>query len=575
MQRESVTIVKEFVPDDGGSTEPTTPLVVEQPMEEPLPSPVITPPVVHVGKPVTAQNMSTLVAIDLGRFVPETGRINFLTSIKEASGRDEILSVCVVLIHPSLSTVDTSFARADQVGVSTLRAVCNVLEDQQRVRVKSICCVGMGLGSRIGVGFVSLFTWRRSLLHQTEYFDNLEGLLYEHYSLDLLREIPFTTPPNPMEINQQVPHEVPLTRACSEVAVPCMAQTNAMFAKLFGSVGPMINLLKPKKNTDSEEAPAAPRIETEGLVFGQSFKDMRRVSEINLENRVPYFVEEIIRQLRVRKCVNEEGLFRRSARQGYVNALADRADAGEGREDDEDMPWSSFFLTVHPDIDVDVHVLAALLKLWFRRLPNPAFAPPVDRSGLDEHPLIHEEDPKAALDYLRYEKGVDPLWLGAVIALLDLLADIEANHDNNLMSADNLAVCVASSLMCLPEMEEALDPMASVRINKLSRGLVRCLIIGWYEGVRDIFVSELTERNSVISIYSDKARRQLDKVSWEYANNPKEVERLRPSTSTSIFSGRSRTTSTNSSVREPLLAHSTRNDFYGTTNMPLPGAVQT
>jgi len=104
----------------------------------------------------------------------------------------------------------------------------------------------------------------------------------------------------------------------------------------------------------------------------------------------------------------------------------------------------------------DVHVLANLIKLWFRELPTRLLAPiPVETitncaSGAESLQLLHQ--------FSELHKGV-------ILWLLDLMADVANHQQHNKMSEEAISIVMAPNLYTLPE-EARDEPLEQLRFGK-------------------------------------------------------------------------------------------------------------
>ncbi|KAI8872053.1 RhoGAP-domain-containing protein [Ramicandelaber brevisporus] len=166
-------------------------------------------------------------------------------------------------------------------------------------------------------------------------------------------------------------------------------------------------------------------------------------SEVGLA--LPRVVVDCIRHIR-QEGLLEEGLFRRSPSSQQLQDVRKMYDAG------------------HADIDLasyDVHLAAALLKLFFRELPSPIIPSAV-------YPIIRdlpsaqdiEDGYGDPVEYIR--TALLPMLPETSVfllhALIDLLADVAAHSNSNLMTPKNLAIVWALNLV------RSANPIADMEI---------------------------------------------------------------------------------------------------------------
>eukprot|EP00727_Mastigamoeba_balamuthi_P005939 m51a1_g1965 hypothetical protein (595) ;mRNA; f:1079424-1081327 len=136
----------------------------------------------------------------------------------------------------------------------------------------------------------------------------------------------------------------------------------------------------------------------------------------------------------------EEGIFRQSGGLRDIAALRNAFQAGD-----------------NPDIDAvsDPHVVASLLKMWFRELPTAIMKarrapsdPPAAKAADEKDRAAMPADARNA-----YERLVElpDSHLMVLKFLLDLLAKVDAHSAENKMSAANLTIVFSATLQCPSE----------------------------------------------------------------------------------------------------------------------------
>jgi RhoGAP domain len=154
--------------------------------------------------------------------------------------------------------------------------------------------------------------------------------------------------------------------------------------------------------------------------------------------RVPLLVAEILNYMRARdEILSSEGIFRLSGRQADVQALKKAYDKGSKVQLQR---WA----------DIDVNNLSGALKLYFRELPEPLLT-----FALYEAFMAAAGLPEASDRFVAIRKVVDRLPPGnrtVFLYLVEFLREVAALADRNKMTASNLAVVFAPTLL-RPEVE--------------------------------------------------------------------------------------------------------------------------
>ncbi|KAI9226597.1 MAG: Rho GTPase activation protein [Piptocephalis tieghemiana] len=157
---------------------------------------------------------------------------------------------------------------------------------------------------------------------------------------------------------------------------------------------------------------------------------------------IPRFLRRAISYLEEKGGIEEEGIYRISGRQSTIMSLRHRLDAGE------DVDLTS----------ISPHVVAALLKLFFRELPSSLF-PTEFRASMTFAPTPHptqglgsEHPPETrpiepSVEYLRESLNALPAMSRAILALLFIhLRCVSDLEQLNRMSVHNLAVIFCPTL---------------------------------------------------------------------------------------------------------------------------------
>ncbi|KAF2742453.1 hypothetical protein M011DRAFT_412528, partial [Sporormia fimetaria CBS 119925] len=139
---------------------------------------------------------------------------------------------------------------------------------------------------------------------------------------------------------------------------------------------------------------------------------------------------------------------------------------------------------IDPRDAYSVHMAAALIKAWYAGLRQPIFPAPMYK---DLKRLFG--DPDEHLDVYRLKDLISPSsqwsFLPAVSReimtrhLLPLLSSIAAHQDHNKMTPENLAVCLAPTLLCGP------DQLEDAKMSSIVRRILTQAITLWPSGLCD------------------------------------------------------------------------------------------
>ena len=127
-------------------------------------------------------------------------------------------------------------------------------------------------------------------------------------------------------------------------------------------------------------------------------------------------------------------------------------------------------------LQVDAHVLAHMIKLWFRSLPQKLFS----LAGLQAQ-IIECETGAECMELL---STFPPVQKGLTVWLLQLLAEVAACKDTNKMSEKSLSIVVAPNLYDLPEEVLTSDPMAALTYAQRMASFL-CKLLQYFIAVRD------------------------------------------------------------------------------------------
>jgi len=208
-------------------------------------------------------------------------------------------------------------------------------------------------------------------------------------------------------------------------------------------------------------------------------------------SRLPRVLREATSFVIMDDNIKKEGIFRISARAQTVDILReayDRAQKFIVWREREAMLASSYRREGSGDVWVqeldltegyDLMVAAALIKLWYKELREPIF-PTTSYQAL----MKFYSDPEIPLEVpqLLAMLSMDDEWSPIsskmsrqilTMHLLPLLSRVAEFSDRNQMTATNLAVCFAPSLLCGP------DPMEDLKISRVVQRILVGMITHW------------------------------------------------------------------------------------------------
>lgn len=204
--------------------------------------------------------------------------------------------------------------------------------------------------------------------------------------------------------------------------------------------------------------------------------------------------------------IKTEGIFRISPRAITVDILTEAYDRGQKfivwKDGDVSLSHGHMregtgFVYVE-ELDqtegYDLHAAAALIKQWYKELRDPIFPqscyPALERFygatySETEQPLKVSQ----LLDILAVDDEWSPISKTArtilTMHLLPLLSRVTDFQDWNQMTAYNLAVCFAPSLLCGP------DPLEDVRIASIIRRILMALTMHWKTDLAPRFATSI------------------------------------------------------------------------------------
>jgi len=165
--------------------------------------------------------------------------------------------------------------------------------------------------------------------------------------------------------------------------------------------------------------------------------------------------------------VTEEGLFRISGSMLKIEKMRTKLDNGESLNISTDSP------------DYGPHEVAGLLKMFFRKLPEPLFSVKRYRAYLDIQADKHISDQEKLKVYRALLRSLPEGNRVVLQKLLELLNSVASNSKRNLMSTANLATTFGPSLLCCQEdaqQSAASDPQAIYFDVGLSISIITLMI---------------------------------------------------------------------------------------------------
>jgi hypothetical protein len=178
----------------------------------------------------------------------------------------------------------------------------------------------------------------------------------------------------------------------------------------------------------------------------------------------PEAVEQCLLYLRCHNAVNEEGIFRLSGTMEIVELITQRFLAGEP-------------LLLSTTKGVDIHVVAGVLKRWFRELPEPVTTFELFDAFIAATELVlAKKGSTESIDVLRRALSVLPPGCSVTLrALLALLYEVSQNSSHNKMTPSNLSIVFAPSLL----RANSDDPLVQMMGMQRATQFVELLIVNW------------------------------------------------------------------------------------------------
>lgn len=213
--------------------------------------------------------------------------------------------------------------------------------------------------------------------------------------------------------------------------------------------------------------------------------------------RLPRVLRETTNFILLEDNITTEGMFRIPPHVKLKEILREAYDRGQKfivwKEQGVALPMPNYehmhnFTSIIGEIDqheaYGVHLAAGLMKLWYAELREPLFPPNCYRDlrkifgNAEEPPSLQN---LTELFSTTSEWSVLPMTSREICTrhLIPVLAAVSARSDANKMTAENLAVCFAPTLVCGP------DQMEDARISSIIRRILTAAGEMWSQGLRE------------------------------------------------------------------------------------------
>ena len=215
--------------------------------------------------------------------------------------------------------------------------------------------------------------------------------------------------------------------------------------------------------------------------------------------RLPRVLRETTSFIIIDDNIKTEGIFRVNARAQTKEILREAYDRGQKFivwKEAHTILASGYYREGIGQVSVEeldhvegyeLHVAAALIKLWYHELKEPIF-PPSNYQALEKY----YGDPDIPLEVtqlfeiLSVEDDWSPISSKTSrqilkMHLLPLLSRVAAFQDRNQMTPDNLALCFAPSLLCGP------DAIEDLKMSNIVRRILVALIVHWESDLAVLF----------------------------------------------------------------------------------------
>ncbi|KAF2420551.1 Rho GTPase activation protein [Tothia fuscella] len=213
--------------------------------------------------------------------------------------------------------------------------------------------------------------------------------------------------------------------------------------------------------------------------------------------RLPRVLRETTSFILMGDNINMEGLFRIPAHVKLKEILREAYDRGQKfiiwKEQNIALPLPRYYNAEGLDTIVaqadqsetyGVHLAAGLLKFWYAELREPLFPPSCYRD-LKIHFGNAEATPslEKLTEMLSYMSkwSILPITSRQVLNrhLLPLMSAVIQHSDRNKMTADNIAVCFAPTLLC------GFDPVEDMKMSAIVRKILAVAADLWSAGLRE------------------------------------------------------------------------------------------
>ena len=215
--------------------------------------------------------------------------------------------------------------------------------------------------------------------------------------------------------------------------------------------------------------------------------------------RLPRVLRETTSFMIIDNNIKTEGIFRVNARAQTKDILREAYDRGQKfivwKEANTILASSHYrdgigqvYVEELDHVDgYELHVAAALIKLWYQELREPIF-PPSNYQALEKY--YGDPDIPLEVNQLFEILSVEDDWSPISsktsrqilkMHLLPLLSRVAAFQDQNQMTPDNLALCFAPSLLCGP------DAVEDLKMSNIVRRILVALIVHWDSHLAALF----------------------------------------------------------------------------------------
>lgn len=190
-------------------------------------------------------------------------------------------------------------------------------------------------------------------------------------------------------------------------------------------------------------------------------KDFWSLSPEAYGTRIPFIVSDLINEMEARKAIDVQGIFRLAASDVETKKLIEEFRSGKVKNLSE----------------YNIHTIATTLKRYFRGMAETAVGPLISielyaciiaimKFKGDESYLVRELKPmmKGAMSDSRYK---------TLCYTCRFLKKLSGNSANNLMTPDNLAICIAPNILVTPD--DSADALQnSGYVNKAMSSMIKC-----------------------------------------------------------------------------------------------------